>query len=74
MDSSRVFIRNCHYVLVFLVLVMVLTGCRAPQEAEVDYSKPLPPGELALRKLIDPADIPGEQPLLAVELQLAVDS
>jgi membrane-bound lytic murein transglycosylase A len=58
MDSSRVFMRNSRYVLILLVLVVVMTGCRAPQEAEVDYAKPLAPGELALRKLVNPADIP----------------
>ncbi|MCK4959034.1 MAG: hypothetical protein KAT00_06530, partial [Planctomycetes bacterium] len=58
MKSSSVFMRNSRYVLILLVLVVVLTGCRAPQEAEVDYARPLPAGELALRKLVDPADIP----------------
>ncbi len=59
MESSRVFMRNWRYVLILLVLMVVMTGCRAPQEAEVvDYAKALPPGKLALRKLVDPADIP----------------
>lgn len=44
-----------------LLLVVWLGGCRAPQQPTVqvlDYDRPLPPGELALRKITDPAMIP----------------
>ena len=52
-----------------LLLIICLVGChrapilmenipQAPQPQVKDYSKPLPPGELALRKITDPADIP----------------
>ena len=52
-----------------LVYVTFLIGChrapilmenipKAPEPQKLDYSKPLPPGELALRKITDPADIP----------------
>jgi membrane-bound lytic murein transglycosylase A len=52
-----------------LVSVIFLIGChrapilmenipKAPEPQKLDYSKPLPPGELALRKITDPADIP----------------
>jgi membrane-bound lytic murein transglycosylase A len=56
-------------LLIGLVLIVLLIGChrapilmenipKAPQPQLKDYSKPLPPGELALRKITDPADIP----------------
>jgi len=44
-----------------LVLVVFLGGCHAPQPPAaggLDYDRPLPPGELALRKITDPAMIP----------------
>ena len=58
------------YLAIALILVVFLAGCQryhrtsvfteemaAPQGME-KYSKQLPPGELALRKITDPADIP----------------
>ncbi|RKY07853.1 MAG: murein transglycosylase [Planctomycetota bacterium] len=44
-----------------LLCLVFMAGCRAPQKAKVpalDYSRPLPPGELALRRITDPAMIP----------------
>lgn len=41
-----------------LLLVYVFSsGCQRPQ-AKPDYSRPLPPGALALRKITDPREIP----------------
>ncbi|MBN1548939.1 MAG: MltA domain-containing protein [Syntrophaceae bacterium] len=56
-------------LLIGLVCVIFLVGChrapilmesipKTPQPQVKDYSKPLPPGELALRKITNPADIP----------------
>ncbi len=52
-------------VLMLAALALgTLTGCPADPDGPIhgvperDYSRPLPPGELALRKLTDPADIP----------------
>lgn len=51
--------------LIFCTLSLVLfasTGCRAPEKPKPPikprYDQPLPPGQLALRKIIDPARIP----------------
>ncbi len=43
-----------------LGVLLGIGGCKTAQEVELppDYSRPLPPGELALRKITDPADIP----------------
>jgi len=56
-------------LVIGLVFVTFLIGChrapilieeipRVPKTQIPDYSKPLPPGELALRKITDPAEIP----------------
>lgn len=51
-------------ILPGLLVLAVLAGCRKPPQplAEPyqgkDYSKPLPPGQLALRKITDPNEIP----------------
>ena len=56
-------------IFIFLVWGIFLSGChrgpilmenipKIPQPEQADYSKPLPPGELALRKITDPAEIP----------------
>jgi membrane-bound lytic murein transglycosylase A len=49
-------------ILVFaLVLVaLYLAGCQKPQVVKrlLEYDKPLPPGQFALRKITNPADIP----------------
>ena len=46
-------------IVLVLGLIIAFAGCRTPQEVEeLDYERPLPPGQLALRKLTDPADIP----------------
>ena len=55
--------------LIGLVLITFLIGChrapilqenipQTPKPEQINYSKPLPPGELALRKITDPAEIP----------------
>lgn len=45
-----------------LLITMVIIGCKAPtKEVKVvkkDYNKPLAPGQLALRKITNPAEIP----------------
>ncbi|MBE0536504.1 MAG: MltA domain-containing protein [Phycisphaerae bacterium] len=45
-----------------LFLVIFAPGCRTPQQQAkvetLDYDRPLPPGELALRRITDPAMIP----------------
>jgi membrane-bound lytic murein transglycosylase A len=47
-----------------LVLAAIASGCKKPTgpivagPPDVDYSRELPPGELALRKITDPAQIP----------------
>jgi membrane-bound lytic murein transglycosylase A len=57
------------FLAIGLVLATFLVGChrspilletipQAPKPQKMEYSKPLPPGELALRKITDPADIP----------------
>jgi len=49
------------FVSLALLCLVFAAGCRAPQPPTVralDYSRPLPPGELALRKITDPAMIP----------------
>jgi membrane-bound lytic murein transglycosylase A len=49
-------------VLVGLLLVTgLIVGCRTTKPAEthvMDYNRPLAPGQLALRKITDPAEIP----------------
>lgn len=51
--------------LLVLVVFLALSGCQKrnvvmidAQEIKKDYTRPLPPGELALRKITDPAQIP----------------
>lgn len=51
--------------LLVLVVFLALSGCQKrsvviidAQEIKKDYARPLPPGELALRKITDPAQIP----------------
>ncbi len=42
-----------------LVAAVLLVGCRTQvQEVETVYDRPLPPGQYALRKIVDPAQIP----------------
>ena len=48
-------------VSLVLACLIVMAGCRTPEKPKVhtlDYSRPLPPGEVALRKITDPAMIP----------------
>ena len=51
-------------IALLLGLVVAFSGCRKPEvpPVEPDYTRPLPPGELALRKLTDPADYPDFSP------------
>ena len=44
-----------------LLCLIFMAGCRTPEKPKIhtlDYSRPLPPGEFALRKITDPAMIP----------------
>ena len=55
-------------------LVLLVGGCRLKAKAPIDYSRELPPGELALRK-ISPAEYPDFSPGFAnvQELTAAID-
>ncbi len=53
-------------VLVLAVVAAALAGCQKAEEVK-DYARPLPPGELALRKITDPAQIP-EMTIACMEL------
>ncbi len=51
------------FLVAIILSLFLLTGCPKPepvpiQQAEKDYDRPLPPGQLALRKITDPAMIP----------------
>jgi membrane-bound lytic murein transglycosylase A len=54
--------RNAATALLLVGLCVLVTGCPKklpqPMSPEEEFDRPLPPGELALRKLTDPADIP----------------
>ena len=42
-----------------LLIVLVICGCKAPvKEQKISYDRPLAPGQLALRKITNPAEIP----------------
>jgi membrane-bound lytic murein transglycosylase A len=43
-------------VSMLLFIALSITGCRKPQK--IQYDKQLPPGQLALRKITNPAEIP----------------
>ena len=46
---------------VLVAIVLVAVGCQKPQARVVappEYDKPLAPGQLALRKITNPAEIP----------------
>jgi membrane-bound lytic murein transglycosylase A len=46
-----------------LIAVMVSTGCRSRRvEPKIEYDRPLPPGQLALRKITDPNQYPDFSP------------
>jgi membrane-bound lytic murein transglycosylase A len=50
--------KNKIFLLALLVIaVFVVTGCQRPA-AKPDYDRPLPPGELALRRITNPYEIP----------------
>ncbi|MHC4186284.1 MAG: hypothetical protein ACYSR4_10175, partial [Planctomycetota bacterium] len=44
-------------LFVLLLMAGVITGCQKHRAAPY-YDRPLPPGELALRKITDPREIP----------------
>lgn len=48
--------RHSKGILVFIACVFLLTGCKGKQKPQ--YDKPLAPGQLALRKITDPSQIP----------------
>jgi len=41
-----------------LAAALTFSACKGPGDEKVQYDKPLPPGQLALRKIVDPYDIP----------------
>lgn len=47
-------------ITIALIFTVILTGCRKEVEKEpaLNYERQLPPGQLALRKITDPAKIP----------------
>jgi len=49
-----------HAALLALLLLTtaVLVGCRTKGKAMIEYDRPLPPGQLALRKITDPNELP----------------
>lgn len=58
-------IRIIVFALMLVLVVSALAGCQKrsavvidDREFRKDYSRPLPPGELALRKIADPSQIP----------------
>ncbi len=45
--------------LVLLLVTVIIVGCKAPvKEAKIRYDRPLLPGQLALRKITNPYDLP----------------
>ena len=50
------------WIVLFVACSIALTGCakKRPQPMNIgeDFERPLPPGQLALRKITDPAEIP----------------
>lgn len=60
--------RSKVFLLTFVLILALATGCQQSQRVVItelplpprapEYSKQLPPGEMALRKITDPADIP----------------
>ena len=46
-----------------LAVVVLVVGCQTkPPQVKMEYDRPLPPGQLALRKITDPARIPDFAP------------
>ena len=45
-----------------LSVVVLFAGCRTKIEPRIEYDRPLPPGQLALRKVTDPSRIPDFAP------------
>jgi len=46
-------------VVAFVVLAVAIAGCRTQvRQTKIPYDRPLPPGQQALRKITDPAQIP----------------
>ena len=58
------------------IVGIVLPGCQKPVEEpvplimETDYAAPLPPGQIALRKVTDPAGIPDFRPAFHLQTDL----
>lgn len=50
---ATIFLIGCHRAPILMENIP-----QAPKPEKMEYSKPLPPGELALRKITDPAEIP----------------
>jgi len=45
-------------LLLLLLIITIITGCKSRQEIKIPYDNPLLPGQSALRKIIDPYEIP----------------
>ena len=58
------------------IVGIVVPGCQKPAEepipliVETDYAAPLPPGQIALRKVTDPARIPDFRPAFHLQTEL----
>ena len=48
--------KNKTFLTAAIIIAALFAGCRKPQKLE--YDKPLLPGQLALRKIINPAELP----------------
>ncbi len=58
-QSSEMRMNNKVFLWSFLLIAMVLAGCRTPvKEEKPSYDRPLPPGRYALRKITNPLEIP----------------
>jgi membrane-bound lytic murein transglycosylase A len=50
--------KNKIFLSLLMAIAAVVIGCQKPRAKEPDYDRPLPPGQLALRKITNPADKP----------------
>ncbi|HUU85356.1 MAG TPA: MltA domain-containing protein [Phycisphaerae bacterium] len=68
--------KAARWIPLLVVIGSVLPGCQKPAEeaipllAETDYSAPLPPGQIALRKITDPDRIPDFRPAFQLRTNL----
>jgi membrane-bound lytic murein transglycosylase A len=45
-------------LLILLLIITIITGCKSRQQVKTPYDNPLLPGQSALRKITDPYEIP----------------